>query len=230
MLCVLCCSLPVNYQQLVRVPSNSDSECVWRPLGREFDAEMQSMLRFECESGMAEGESTLDYSLHTVSSADVEDDLDTSVSPELDSPSRGPYPLARKLDFSHSSIDSSPEAMSPPTFPFRSHSATACTDSPPYKRVKSLRLLDSPATPKTILEKSSAPFTPVPTSHGLALAPLAPSARGRLLLDRERCKPRLSTSSLPGPDKLAANLNPFTPTGMILASKKRSRSSINLSG
>ena len=36
--------------------------------------------------------------------------------------------------------------------------------SPPYKRVRNLRLLDSPATPKTILQKSAA-FPPPATSY-----------------------------------------------------------------
>lgn len=196
----------------------------------------------------------LDVSVHTVSStgddgADMEEELDTTVDTScwLDSPGRGPYPLPRKLDFSHSSVDSSPEAMSSPTLSLLNHSSTTdCgTESPPYKRVKSLRLMDSPATPKTILEKSSAPFTPLPPGHGpLASQGLGlvavPSARGRLLplLDRDRDRDRdraklrtsSSSSSLNPPDKLAANLNPFTPTGMILTSKKRCRALMNQSG
>ncbi|XP_034234905.1 wee1-like protein kinase 2 [Thrips palmi] len=217
---------------------------------------MHNTSRLEREPGTAETENMLDVSVHTVSStgddgADMEEDLDSTVDTSnwLDSPGRGPYPLPRKLDFSHSSVDSSPEAMSSPTFSLLNHStAPDCgTDSPPYKRVKSLRLMDSPATPKTILEKSSAPFTPLPPGHGpsaslgLGLAAAAaPSARGRLLplLDRDwdRNKSRTSSSSssslvsLAPPDKLAVNLNPFTPTGMILTSKKRCRALMNQSG
>lgn len=194
---------------------------------------MQSTLRFECEPGVAENDNVLDVSFHTMSStgADVED-FDTSH--DADGSGASPYPLPRKLDFSHSSIDSSPEAMSSPVLSryqsseqhsFLHHN----TDSPPYKRVKSLRLMDSPATPKTILEKSAAPLTPIC------------GARNRLLpiLDRscfgvDKCKPRtLSTSSCSLPtssDKLAVNLNPFTPNGMMLASKKRPRSYLNMSG
>ncbi|KAK3907459.1 Wee1-like protein kinase [Frankliniella fusca] len=209
---------------------------------------MQSCsVRFECEPGVEESDSVS-------ASSPCEDMLDTTH--ELDSPGPGPYPLPRKLDFSHSSVESSPEATSSPTFAYHlgrgggggagrsgSHGAlVGCTDSPPYKRVKSLRLMDSPATPKTILEKSSAPLTPVP----------APSARGRLLpllekeRDREllgqRCRPgpgtrtplSLTSTSLPTSlapaDKLAVNLNPFTPTGMMLTSKKRSRASLSQSG
>lgn len=216
-------------------------------------ATMHNTSRFEREPAMAETENTLDVSGHTPSSAGedgvyMDDELDSTV--WLESPDRGPYPLPRKLDFSHSSVDSSPEpdAMSSPTFLLNNSSTTDCgTMSPPYKRVKSLRLMDSPATPKTILEKSSAPFTPLPAAHGPGAAPIlgVPSARGRLLplldrdrdRDRDRAKLRTSISSSSGsnssllaPDKLAVNLNPFTPTGMIITSKKRCRDLMNQSG
>lgn len=199
---------------------------------------MQSTVRFECEPGVEENDNPMDSVLV---SSPGDDMLETTQ--EMDSPGPGPYPLPRKLDFSHSSVESSPEATSSPTFSYLSRgsscagSIVGCTDSPPYKRVKSLRLMDSPATPKTILEKSSAPLTPLPV----------PSARGRLLplLEKERerdlglrGRPRTPLSltaatqatALAPQDRLAANLNPFTPTGMMLTSKKRSRASLNQSG
>lgn len=68
------------------------------------------------------------------------------------------------------------------------------TYSPPYKRVRALRLFDTPHTPKTILEKSSACGTP--------------AARGRFsMVD----KPRGVASAFP--KKPTANINPFTPNG-----------------
>lgn len=62
--------------------------------------------------------------------------------------------------------------------------------SPPYKRVRALRLFDSPLTPKTIIQKSAT--TPAP--------------RSRLFTD----KPRTTTTKI---EKPIANVNPFTPNG-----------------
>ncbi|KAJ8976603.1 hypothetical protein NQ317_005793, partial [Molorchus minor] len=67
--------------------------------------------------------------------------------------------------------------------------------SPPYKRVRALRLFDSPHTPKTIIQKSSA-ATPLP--------------RTRLFGD----KPRAVASAYPKrEERPPANVNPFTPDG-----------------
>lgn len=68
--------------------------------------------------------------------------------------------------------------------------------SPPYKRVRALRLFDSPATPKTIIEKSA--FT-------------TPAPRSRLFQSVE--KPRGVASAYSKNEKPAANVNPFTPNG-----------------
>ncbi|CAG9830932.1 unnamed protein product [Diabrotica balteata] len=77
--------------------------------------------------------------------------------------------------------------------------------SPPYKRVRALRLFDSPLTPKTIIQKSACD-TPLP--------------RSRLF----GCKPKAVVSAYPKrEERPVANVNPFTPNGMLL-SKKRSRS------
>lgn len=84
--------------------------------------------------------------------------------------------------------------------------------SPPYKRVRALRLFDTPATPKTLIEKSAA-TTPVP-------------AKCTRLFSSD--KPR-SVSSLHGKlDKPSANVNPFTPNGMMLTARKRTRSKRSL--
>ncbi|XP_012539238.1 wee1-like protein kinase 2 isoform X2 [Monomorium pharaonis] len=88
--------------------------------------------------------------------------------------------------------------------------------SPPYKRVRALRLFESPNTPKTLIEKSALQ-TPVP-------------ARYPRLLNLD--KPRLLKIS-PGyskSEKPAANVNPFTPSGMLLTARKRSRSKRSLNG
>lgn len=71
---------------------------------------------------------------------------------------------------------------------FKNHSL-----SPPYKRVRALRLFDNPLTPKTILEKSSAQ-TPLP----------------RQCLFENEDKPKGVACAY---DKPSANVNPFTPNG-----------------
>ncbi|XP_066991438.2 wee1-like protein kinase [Anabrus simplex] len=90
---------------------------------------------------------------------------------------------------------------------------TAVTNSPPYKRVRALRLFDSPATPETILKKSLVPHTPAPP-------------RSRFSHIGE--KPSAIVSSYLVAEKPTANLNPFTPNGRLLTSKKRTRSKRSL--
>ena len=89
--------------------------------------------------------------------------------------------------------------------------------SPPYKRVRALRLFDSPATPKTLIEKSSM-HTPIPNKCTRLFAVE---------------KPRPVASCFPsklGDTKPAANVNPFTPNGMLLTARKRRRSKRSLNG
>ncbi|KAL1500796.1 hypothetical protein ABEB36_006239 [Hypothenemus hampei] len=88
---------------------------------------------------------------------------------------------------------------------FRTPAPTKLSFSPPYKRVRALRLFDSPLTPKTIIQNSSGPTTPLP--------------RNRLFGD----KPKAVACAYAEKEKPAANVNPFTPDGQLL-SKKRSRS------
>lgn len=87
--------------------------------------------------------------------------------------------------------------------------------SPPYKRVRALRLFDSPATPKTLLEKSTM-HTPVPYKCSR-------------LFSMEKPRP-VATGFQNKPEKPTANINPFTPNGMLLTVKKRSRSKRSLNG
>lgn len=69
--------------------------------------------------------------------------------------------------------------------------------SPPYKRVRALRLFDSPLTPKTIIQNCSS-GTPIPRSRLFGSKPRAvPSAYAK----RE--------------ERPSANVNPFTPNGNI---------------
>lgn len=112
-------------------------------------------------------------------------------------------------------------------------------DSPPYKKIRALRLFDSPATPKTILQKSTS----------VAESVNRPASRSRLFPPRQRATTVAAASSgqvttcTPSPSqtqqkeakgkcptKEVANINPFTPTEMMLSSRrKRSRSKRELS-
>nr|CAH7725305.1 unnamed protein product [Callosobruchus chinensis] len=74
--------------------------------------------------------------------------------------------------------------------------------SPPYKRIRALRLFDSPLTPRTIIQKS--------TSNSLP--------RSRLFGDKPRAVPSAYQKR---EEKPAANVNPFTPDGMLLSKKRR---------
>ncbi|XP_014228528.1 wee1-like protein kinase 1-A [Trichogramma pretiosum] len=88
--------------------------------------------------------------------------------------------------------------------------------SPPYKRVRALRLFDSPATPKTLMEKSTM-HTPIPTKCS------------RLFHNTDKPKP-IPSGYYKHPEKPAVNINPFTPNGMLLTARKRTRSKRNLIG
>lgn len=115
--------------------------------------------------------------------------------------------------------------------------AMMVVNSPPYKKIRALRLFDSPATPKTLLQKCTTAESSSSSSGGRA------QLRSRLFLARQ--KTLLSTSNQCTPSstpqqqhhhqqqkgeegkcttKEVANINPFTPTGMLLSSRKRTRS------
>ena len=117
------------------------------------------------------------------------------------------------------------------------------TMSPPYSGVRALRLFDSPATPKTLLENSSAIMTPVLTT------PLPNRNRTRTLFTMGSVKSTgmqlkfvcfytnvfifkttIADKKSSSDVHPAANVNPFTPTGMFLTSKKRTRSKRSLDG
>lgn len=89
--------------------------------------------------------------------------------------------------------------------------------SPPYKRVRALKLFDSPATPKTLIEKS-AMHTPIPN-------------KSRLIHPNQYSdKPKAVPACYKIDNKPAANINPFTPNGMLLTAGKRTRSKRSLIG
>ncbi|XP_034947504.1 wee1-like protein kinase [Chelonus insularis] len=168
----------------------------------------------------------LNISCRTNSSGcDVEDPLDSSAEDFSPSPQRRKLSFSNVMDCSDSEISPSDSIEKTPAIvvtgprnPLRdsgpqSRISMAC--SPPYKRVRALRLFDSPTTPKTLIEKS-AMHTPVP------------SKCSRLFpLDKPRSVACFSSQKS---DRPAANVNPFTPNGMLLTARKRSRSKRSLDG
>lgn len=88
------------------------------------------------------------------------------------------------------------------------------TYSPPYKRVRALRLFDTPNTPKSIYEKSNA-FEHEEQAHFLE------PQRFRNMLFRDT--PRPLSAAFPRLDKPVANVNPFSPQ-VLLRIRKRTRS------
>ncbi|XP_020296605.1 wee1-like protein kinase 1-A isoform X2 [Pseudomyrmex gracilis] len=97
------------------------------------------------------------------------------------------------------------------------------TCSPPYKRVRALRLFDTPTTPKTLIEKSAMP-TPVPSRCPRTFSLDKP--RPSKISPITKISPSYQTKS----EKPAANVNPFTPTSMLITARKRSRSKRSLNG
>lgn len=124
-----------------------------------------------------------------------------------------PPVFPRKLDFSYPDDEEKVGSPAPSSM------------SPPYRKVRALRLFDSPRTPKTLLEKCSTP------SHN--------TSRSRLFPPKINLPTGITTGSshhLHPPDedsalgsmhedlKPVANINPFTPDGQALNKKKRALS------
>lgn len=127
----------------------------------------------------------------------------------------------------------SPRKSARPAMKPESENATQMTlESPPYKKIRALRLFDSPATPKTLLQKSTTETSNKPNSRSR----LFPNLRQRSVLTASPQAAPAATvtppaASAPPKDqkgkcsaKEVANINPFTPTGMLLSSRKRTRS------
>ncbi|EDV31594.1 uncharacterized protein Dana_GF14473 [Drosophila ananassae] len=157
--------------------------------------------------------------------------LDSSV--ELRSRSPSPQPFnPRKLRFADDDFDKdTPEGASPlPNQPKKKMSieqgATSTSGngdvsmSPPCQKVRALRLFSTPATPKTILQKST-----TQCSNHLSAAAAAMNASRRSeepfrLAERPRSLP-LHNRNIPAQD--TANVNPFTPDSLLAHNKKRCR-------
>lgn len=100
--------------------------------------------------------------------------------------------------------------------------------SPPYRKVRALRLFDSPATPKTIIQKSTSKFMKalgnvVPSKESDLGKPI--ETNGAVVInEKPRAVPlhRNYENLIP-----SANVNPFTPPGMFMRTKKRMRSGLD---
>lgn len=106
------------------------------------------------------------------------------------------------------------------------HSTKVNLESPPYRKVRALRLFDTPATPKTIIKKSASSELLQPSTMSKLNTSLKPTAFGGDAVpatpnapDRPRSIP-IHNKML---DSFTANINPFSPTSNLLQSKKRSR-------
>lgn len=151
------------------------------------------------------------------SGVDSSPDMNSSV--ELPSPDRSVMP--RKLTFGlspendHIGVDYRRATLN--VSPRKQQSI-----SPPYRKVRALRLFDSPATPKTIIQKSTSKFM-----KAIGNAPYPPAkpldTNGAVVYEKPRAVPlhRNYDNLLP-----SANVNPFTPPGMFMRTKKRIRSGL----
>ncbi|XP_017479887.1 PREDICTED: wee1-like protein kinase [Rhagoletis zephyria] len=131
---------------------------------------------------------------------------------------RSPSPICniqpRRLRFASPHLDEELQKKSDPiqTRSSASESGTLSV-SPPYRKVRALRLFDTPATPKTILQKSR---------NHLSTAVAADVASKGEIVERPRSLP-LHNRILDNFQPQRANVNPFTPDNFLARTKKRCR-------
>ncbi|XP_017111464.1 wee1-like protein kinase [Drosophila elegans] len=150
----------------------------------------------------------------------------TSLDSSVELRSRSPSPQLfnpRKLRFADDDFDKDTLEGASPQYPLphrpKFFSAPEQPDSkdvsmsPPCQKVRALRLFSTPATPKTILQKST-------TQCSNHLSAAAAAVNATRLLERPRSLP-LHNRNLPAQD--TANVNPFTPDSLLAHNKKRCR-------
>ncbi|CAD6997247.1 unnamed protein product [Ceratitis capitata] len=138
-----------------------------------------------------------------------QEQIELNSSVEMRSPSPVCHIQPRKLRFASPPIDEEPQKRSSP---IHTRSSAAAAVSPPYRKVRALRLFDTPATPKTILQKSR---------NHLSAAVAADVARKNQIEERPRSLPlhnRVKDNFQP-----QWNVNPFTPDSFLARNKKRCR-------
>ncbi|XP_067625595.1 wee1-like protein kinase [Eurosta solidaginis] len=139
-------------------------------------------------------------------------ELNSSI--EMHSPSPTCLIQPRKLRFASPHENDEPQKRSSP-INTRSAAVTSVpiSVSPPYRKVRALRLFDTPATPKTILQKSR---------NHLSAAVDADVARKSEIGERPRSLP-LHNRAFENVHQQSANINPFTPDSFLARNKKRCR-------
>ncbi|XP_062545773.1 wee1-like protein kinase [Armigeres subalbatus] len=96
--------------------------------------------------------------------------------------------------------------------------------SPPYRKVRALRLFDSPATPKTIIQKSTSKFMKALGNAKESDLVKPNDTNEAAINEKPRAVPlhRNYENVIP-----SANVNPFTPPGMFMRTKKRLRPGVD---
>ncbi|XP_018784172.1 PREDICTED: wee1-like protein kinase isoform X2 [Bactrocera latifrons] len=138
-----------------------------------------------------------------------QEQIELNSSVEMHSPSPVCHIQPRKLRFASPQINEEPQKRSSPV---QTRSSAIAAVSPPYRKVRALRLFDTPATPKTILQKSR---------NHLSAAVAADVARKSEIEERPRSLP-LHSRVLDNFQQ-TANVNPFTPDSFLARNKKRCR-------
>nr|XP_014090018.2 wee1-like protein kinase [Bactrocera oleae] len=138
-----------------------------------------------------------------------QEQIELNSSVEMHSPSPVCLIQPRKLRFASPQIDEEAQKRSSPV---QTRSSAIASVSPPYRKVRALRLFDTPATPKTILQKSR---------NHLSAAVAADVARKSEIEERPRSLP-LHSRVLDNFQQ-TANVNPFTPDSFLARNKKRCR-------
>ncbi|KAM8716319.1 hypothetical protein ACLKA7_003237 [Drosophila subpalustris] len=163
-------------------------------------------------------------SKHESSVISAEDTSLEQLDSSVEMRSRSPSPLVfnpRKLRFADDDFDKEPQES--PQHKKKQIVAQRDVDmSPPCQKVRALRLFNTPATPKTILQKST---TNCNHLSAVAAAANASSATAReeifKLTERPRSLPLHNHRSMQPQD--TANVNPFTPDSLMAHNKKRCR-------
>lgn len=96
------------------------------------------------------------------------------------------------------------------------------SQSPPYRSIRKLRLFDSPATPKTIIQKSEVPMA---RSSSKWLKFLSTNNNVTTAADNMSHvgTPDSTCDTEKTAKPMRANFNPFTPQGLMMRTKKRLR-------
>lgn len=105
-------------------------------------------------------------------------------------------------------------SMARPMRPTRSMNTKMHLESPPYRKVRALRLFDTPATPKTLIQKASLEnrtATPA-NSNGKLIRKSILSHIGGLAPQTPNISERPKPLPVHSKGTLTANINPFSPS------------------